>query len=62
MTDGTRRERSSRIRLVPVDDRVAHDERVGSMKNHPARGAKAGLFLVSSFSEDSREAHRESNQ
>lgn len=35
MTDGTRRTKAGRIRLVPVEDRTAHEERVESMRNHP---------------------------
>ena len=62
MTDGTRRERSSRIKLVPVDDRAKHDERVASMQNHPTRRTRAKLSLVPSFTKDSREADCESNE
>lgn len=36
MTDGTRRTKSGRIRLVPVEDRQRHEERVESMRNHPS--------------------------
>lgn len=36
MTDGTRREKSQRISLVPVENRQRHEERVESMRNHPS--------------------------
>lgn len=36
MTDGTRRTKAGRIRLVQVEDREAHEARVDSMRNHPA--------------------------
>lgn len=36
MTDGTRRTKAGRIRLVPVEDREAHEERVEAMRNHPS--------------------------
>lgn len=47
MTDGTRRTRAGRIRLVPVDDRQAHEERIESMKNHPtATNSRAHLTPI----------------
>ena len=35
MTDGSRRNKDERIRLVAVDDRAKHESRVQSMRNHP---------------------------
>lgn len=54
MTDGTsrpRRTKSGQLKLVPVENREAHEDRVESMRNHPAGWTKkprhrAGLILI----------------
>lgn len=46
MTDGTRRTRSGRIKLVPVADRVAHEQRVESMRDHPTSVKKSRVLRL----------------
>jgi hypothetical protein len=61
MTDGSRRNRSERIKLVPVEDQAQHAQRVKAMKNHPARAKKAELRVVWWPAGDNpREENRES--
>lgn len=55
MTDGTRRTKAGRIRLVPVEDREAHEARIESMKNHPTASRPRGHLTPLESESDANE-------